>query len=995
MTVPSLTEMSQRHPVAILPADAPSAVAAKKITKAFGQAGSENVLIVLLTDDKGLGPPDENVYRGLVDRLRRDTRDVVMLQDFLSTPPLHDVLASKDGKAWILPVGLSGELGTPESYRAYTNVVGMVNDTVKRNDGAPTLKATMTGPAATVADMTDAGAHDRVSIELAITILLLVILAVIYRNPVTMLLPLITIGASLVTAQAVVAGVSALTGMPVSNQTIVLLSAMIAGAGTDYAVFFISRYHDYVRRDCAPGEDPSRAVKRALASIGKVIAASAGTVGITFLGMGFADLGLFSTVGPALAIAIGVAFLAAVTLLPAILMVAAPRGWVTQPRERTAVFWRRAGVRIVRRPARYLAASLVVLIALASCAALVRFNYDDRKQLPASAGSSIGYAALEHHFPVNQTIPEYLFVQSPHDLRTPQALADLEQMAQRISQIPGVAGVRGVTRPTGESLELARATYQAGQVGKELGAGADQIADRANDLNRLSSGAGLLADKLGDVRTQVGQAIGGVSSLIDALSSVQAMFGGARTLGEIDTATRLVSSIRALGDMMQINFSGVVNNFEWVDAVVAALDASAICDVNPLCGSARAQFHKLITARDDGTLSKISDLFRQLQTAQSSQTLAATINGMSRTLQGAASSLHNLGLDNPGAARSKIATVQKGANDLASAGRQVADGVQILVDQVKRMGVGLGRASDFLMGMGQDASQPSMAGFNIPAGVLKTEDFKKLAQSFISPDGHSVRYFVQTGLDPFSTAAMNQVNTILDTAKGAQPNTTLSDASVSISGYPVTLRDTRDYYDHDILLIVVVTIVVVLLILIALLRAIVAPLYLVGSVILSCLSAVGIGVLVFQVILRQELHWSVPGLAFVVLVAVGADYNMLLASRLREEAPFGVRSGVIRTVRSTGGVITAAGLIFAASMFGLLFSSIGAVVQSGFVIGVGILVDTFVVRTITVPAIAALLPRASWWPARPWEQQPPEDSPTRKAKGRSVFDAVAEASPEG
>jgi putative drug exporter of the RND superfamily len=148
---------------------------------------------------------------------------------------------------------------------------------------------------------------------------------------------------------------------------------------------------------------------------------------------------------------------------------------------------------------------------------------------------------------------------------------------------------------------------------------------------------------------------------------------------------------------------------------------------------------------------------------------------------------------------------------------------------------------------------------------------------------------------------------------------------------------------------------------------------------------VGIGVLMFQVILRQELHWSVPGLAFVVLVAVGADYNMLLASRLRDESAFGVRTGVIRTVRSTGGVITAAGLIFAASMFGLLFSSIGAVVQSGFVIGMGILVDTFVVRTITVPAIAALLGRASWWPARPWEQQPQPN-----AKKQTVFDAVAE-----
>jgi RND superfamily putative drug exporter len=283
--------------------------------------------------------------------------------------------------------------------------------------------------------------------------------------------------------------------------------------------------------------------------------------------------------------------------------------------------------------------------------------------------------------------------------------------------------------------------------------------------------------------------------------------------------------------------------------------------------------------------------------------------------------------------------------------------------------------------------------------VLNTEDFKKLAQTFISPDGHSVRYFIQTDLNPFSTAAMDQVNTILNTAKGAQPNTTLSDASISISGYPVTLRDTRDYYDRDIQLIVVVTIIVVLLILTVLLRAIVVPLYLVGTVILSYLSAVGVGVLMFQVLLGSELHWSVAGLAFVVLVAVGADYNMLLASRLRDESPSGVRSGVIRTVGSTGGVITAAGLIFAASMFGLLFSSIGVVVQSGFVLGVGILVDTFVVRTITVPAIAALLGRASWWPARPWKQNlegaAPGKRARKKSKKKTVFDVVTDTSPDG
>lgn len=149
-----------------------------------------------------------------------------------------------------------------------------------------------------------------------------------------------------------------------------------------------------------------------------------------------------------------------------------------------------------------------------------------------------------------------------------------------------------------------------------------------------------------------------------------------------------------------------------------------------------------------------------------------------------------------------------------------------------------------------------------------------------------------------------------------------------------------------------------------LLRSLIAPLYLVGSVVVSYFAAIGIGVLTFQFLLGEQLHWSVPPLAFVCLVAVGADYNMLFVSRMRDESPRSIRYGIIRTLSSTGGVITAAGLIFAASMAGLMFSSIGIVIQGGFVIGVGILLDTFVVRTITVPAIAALIGRANWWPSR-------------------------------
>ena len=979
LAVPSLTEMSERNPVAILPADAPSTVTAKEIAKTFKEAGSENVLIVLLTgkdDANPLGPADEKAYATLVDRLRADNADVEMTQDFVSTPELRQVLASQDSKAWILPVGLAGELGTPEAYNAYLRVSDIVNHAVE----GTSLKANLTGPAATVADLTVAGASDRLPIELAIAILLLIILAVIYRNPATMTLPLLTIGASLLTAQGVVAAISLFTGMAISNQTIVFLSAMIAGAGTDYAVFLISRYHDYVRQ----GDESDLAVRRALASIGKVIVASAATVGVTFLGMVFAKLGVFSTIGVALAVAIGVAFLAAVTLLPAVLILAGRRGWVKPRSDRTAAFWRRSGVRIVRKPARHLVASLLILVALASCAGLVNFNYDDRKQLGDSTESNVGYAALEKHFPVNQTIPEYLFIQSPQDLRTPQALADLEQMVQRVSQLPGIAMIRGVTRPTGESLEQARATYQAGEVGNQLGGASNLINGSTGDLNRLAGGADQLATGLGGARGQINQYVGSIGSLIDALATIQGQFGGDLTLGQLTQSDKLVKSMRSLGELSDRVFGNLSADWGWIDPVVASLDASPVCNANAACIAARGEFYRLQGARDDGTLDKIVGLSKQLKDAGPLDKLSATVEGLNRQLQSVATSMEKLGLSNPRAARTRLVTVQKQANDLVGASRQIADGVALLVDQTKRMGLGLDQASAFLMSMGQNATDPSMAGFNIPSEVLGTDDFKKMAQIFISPDGHSVRYFVQTDLNPFSTEAMDQVTTILDTAKGAQPNTTLADATISMSGYPVTLRDTRDYYDGDIRLIVTLTVIVVLLILMTLLRAVVGPLYLVGSVILSYLSALGIGVLFFQVLLGQQLHWSVPGLAFVVLVAVGADYNMLLASRLREESAGGVRSGVIRTVQSTGGVITAAGLIFAASMFGLLFSSIGVVVQGGFVIGVGILVDTFLVRTITVPAIAALVGRASWWPSRPWERGSSSEEPEEQ----SVFDKV-------
>lgn len=934
--VPPLMKLASDRNQELLPSNSAVMAATRDMTSAFHEPGIQNIALVVLTDENGLTKADEDVYRTLVDSLHRDTADVVMVQDFISQPPMREVLASKDNKAWFIPVGIRGELGSPESSEAYKRVVGIVDHTLNQGTAGSSLNYHMTGLTATVAEREQLGLRDLRVIETATVAMVLLILFVVYRNIVTILVPLATITVS---QAAATQGVAALAtwGLPISQQTVVFMSAMMIGAGVDYAVFLISRYHEYLRQ----GLDSDEAVARALTAIGKVIAASAATVAVTFLGMSFTTLKVFSTTGPALAVTIAVAFLSSITLLPAILTLVGRRGWARPRKELTSRFWHRSGINIVRRPVVHLVGSLVVLIALAAGVAWLHTSYDARTALPPTAESNIGMAAIERHFPASVTAPQYLFVQSPHDLRTTKGLADLEQMAQRVAQLPDITAVRGVTRPTGAPLEQATLSFQAGEIGNKLAEATNKINGSVDQRQALVGGAGKLADSLATVRTQLTKTMGVLDSLNKSMASIKDQLESSQ---EFQEAQRELDSVRNSGDVPNIPPRSGSQNFQdmvaMADALLQQRRDNPGCDTDPDCAGQRDQLQRL----SDG------------------------LHKMQPSLDSAAKALRSLGGSgadsSPAGMKQNMASLQEGANALAEGSRKIAEGLRILDDQTKQLGEGLSHASAFLLAMKLHASEPGAAGFYISPEILGNDKFKDLARVFMSPDGHSARYLVESTLNPYDTKAMDQVKAILAAAQGAQANTSLADAKIAMSGMTPYYAELRDYFNKDLRYIVLMTVIVVFLILVLLLRAVVAPLYLVGTVILSCLSSLGIGVIVLQILGGQSMAASTPGMAFIVLVAVGADYNMLLISRIRDESPNGIRSGVIRTVRSTGSVITSAGMIFAAPMFAMLFSSIGSMVQGGFIIGVGLLIDTLIVRTVTVPALAVLVGKYNWWPSR-------------------------------
>ncbi|SEH15738.1 putative drug exporter of the RND superfamily [Thermoleophilum album] len=213
--------------------------------------------------------------------------------------------------------------------------------------------------------------------------------------------------------------------------------------------------------------------------------------------------------------------------------------------------------------------------------------------------------------------------------------------------------------------------------------------------------------------------------------------------------------------------------------------------------------------------------------------------------------------------------------------------------------------------------------------------------------------------DPYSTAAYELVGKLREVVRKADPG-------VLVGGPSAIERDVREAAARDTVVIPPVVLVVVLLILIVLLRALLAPLLLVATVLLSFAAALGVSYVVFDVVFGfPGSDPALPLYAFVFLVALGVDYNIFLAARAREETrEFGTREGMLRALAVTGGVITSAGIVLAGTFTVLGVLPLVFLTEIGFTVAFGVLLDTFLVRTVLVPALAFWLGERFWWPAR-------------------------------
>ena len=249
-------------------------------------------------------------------------------------------------------------------------------------------------------------------------------------------------------------------------------------------------------------------------------------------------------------------------------------------------------------------------------------------------------------------------------------------------------------------------------------------------------------------------------------------------------------------------------------------------------------------------------------------------------------------------------------------------------------------------------------------------DAYRASAQYVSPDGRTVQF--ETGLragDPSTTAAMNAIPAVR--AETATVAKTIGAADYGVGGEAPAFYDISQISDSDLVHVIPIAIVVIGVLLALVMRSLVAPLYLIASVGLSYLAALGMSVLIFMKIGSSSgLTFILPFLMFIFLLALGEDYNILLMSRIREEAhDHSLPEAVNRALNVTGTTVTSAGLVLAGTF--AVFAVIGGrgsggsqIVDVGAGLAIGVLMDTFIVRTVLVPSTVVLLGRWNWWPSK-------------------------------
>ncbi len=890
--IPQVERVAEELAGPVVPHYAPSQRALLAIGAKFQESNSTSLAMVVLEANRPLGDGDHQYYDELMRRLLRDTKHVQSAIDLWGKPITAAGAQSLDGKATYVLLRLAGDIGQMQANES----VSAVRDIVAKDTPPPGLKVYVSGAAPLAKDTVAIANNSLNNITIVTIFLILGMLLLVYRSIVTLFVPLAGVLFELLVAKGVTATLGHLGYIELSSFAVNIVVALTLGAGTDYGIFLMGRYHE-ARHD---GESREEAFYTAYKSVVPVILGSGLTIAGACYCLTFARLNYFHTMGPAVAISMLFTISAALTLGPAFLTVGTLFGLFDPKSKAKAHLYRRIGTSVVRWPVPILFASSAAVLLGAIFVPTYRQNYDDRQYQPIKGLANQGFAAADRHFPKSKLFSEMLMIESDHDLRNSADFISLDRAAKALERLPGVAMVQSITRPMGRALEHATIPYlfttQGSGNGQQLPFNQQQNANTSQQAQITTHTVEVLRKEIGFFQR-----------VSDELH---------QTVLTVEDLERVSNEINEEIANVDDFFRPIKSYFYW----------EKHCFDIPICWSFRSLFDGLDQIdhlAEDIKFARVSlvevdkafpQIIEQLKlTADDSESLAALL-----------------------------------VNTYGSSSLQTTQTDQTYFDQIN---VGL----DFDQSRSDDF-------FYIPHEGFDNEDVKTGMKLLMSPDGKAARFIVTHTGDANGPDGVQHVEQFPTAITTALKETSLAGAKIYIGGSGSTNKDIKQYAASDLLIVAIAAFVLIFLIMLFLTRSLMAAIVIPATVAFSYAGAFGLSILVWQHLIGLPLYWLILPLTFIILVAVGSDYNLLLILRVKEELHAGINTGLIRALGSTGGVVTSAGLVFAFTMLAMLSSQLRTVGQVGSTVCIGLLLDTLIVRSFVVPCILRIMGPWFWWP---------------------------------
>ena len=933
VAAPSLSGQGATDQTTFLPTNSPSRIAKDAIERAF--PGSTSSSSATITMDRPSGLTDEDLawrdaYAAWVasdaapERLRVAVTDTATAD---SRPELEELFRGPDGTFELFAI----DLNVADAGDDAKAVVELLREHLAESAPAG-LETHVTGAAAISSDYLEAVQVGTDATTTVTIILVILVLLAIYRAPLAALIPLATIGVAFLVSLGVL-GFLAAAGWQVSSTLETFLVVMVFGVGTDYAIFLISRYREEVSHD----GDWHDAAKITVKRIGAVITASAGTVIVGMMAMGVGDFKMITSMGPGIAIAVAVTLAAALTLSPALLSIFGhylfwPLHTREKPEGEPRGFFATLAMAVSRRPVIVTIGLTAALLVPVLYLPQINSNFDVLADLPKDADSRIGYEQIGDHLGEDKLVQSTALVDlgSGGNILAPAQLAKLHALMEDLQAGGGIATTTSIVTPDGDT-----AVPDGFRPSKTLGEMADGF--RGDGGSSQDTDSASLLDP--EVKDGLNQALDYVNGLAVAFPDAASGVAWRESRDGLEHAVDIVERVEKQ--------SVVSSQLRTLSASITAPSAAA-------AGG----------SEDDSDSTLMSDYLAELGAAfPEVTTLDAYMDAVkaAKALESEASITDALALSDafdrladhfdgqPEASLSPESLA--GTASAKEFKKEAEDTFNALPDQLGALAAVFATRSD---------------DFYLPTS-LTGDDAEKLQDAidaFVSEDRSATRFYLTSSNAPYSGGAFGIIKDArVDLQAGAA--TFGPEASGHIGGPTAQFADVQDTLAADFVKVGAITVLGILLVLMLLLRAVVAPLYLVATVLVSYGSTLGVSGFLFQEVLGHSgVSPYLPLIVFVLLVALGSDYNIFLMHRIREEAETrGIKDAVRIASGHTGAVITSAGLILAGTFGSMAVAPLTMLLQVGVAVAIGVLIDTFLVRSILVPAITTIAGDRAWWPS--------------------------------